>query len=177
MQEDDLAKVTEHCLAAIARMEQRNQQLAQQIPAIIEEQTARWLRTSAGQIETAARAGLEPAIASCQKHVQGMTTETDKTVKAMQGASGNLSSTVRWLWIGACVSLLFSIVALGGTYEMLYGSYQTRYDALKSQVTYLDAVNRSDVVPCGDGQLCARIDEKSPRVGDKKQYRVVSPRQ
>jgi hypothetical protein len=177
VQEDDFKKLAEQLLAAVARMDQHDEQLAQQVPALMEEQTTRWLRTVSGQIETAARTGLEPPLAFCKQRVQGLSAETDKSVMAMQGATRGLTSILRWVIVGACVSLLFSLVALLGTYEMLYGHYQTRYDELKSKVTYLDAINRSDVVPCGDGQLCAHIDDKAARVGDKKQYRVVAPRQ
>ena len=175
MNEDEFRMLAERLLVAVARIDQHDERLAQQVPAIIEEQTARWLRTISGQVETAARAGLEPRLVACQQRVQGMAAETDKAVIAMQGARRGLTSILRWVMIGAGVSLLLSIVALFGTYDMLYGHYQTRYDELKSQVTYLDALNHSDVVPCGDGRLCARIDDKSPRVGDKKQYRLIEP--
>ncbi len=177
MQEDDFRILAERLLAAVARMDQHDERLAQQVPAIIEEQTTRWLRTVTGQVEAAARAGLEPPLVACQQRVQGLAAETDKAVIAMQGARRGLTSILRWVMIGACVSLLLSIIALFGTYEMLYGHYQTRYDELKSQVTYLDALNHSDVVPCGEGRLCARIDDKAQRVGDKKQYRLIESRQ
>jgi hypothetical protein len=80
------------------------------------------------------------------------------------------------MWWGMGVVLLACLVSLVANYQMLYGSYQQKYDQLLAAVPYMDAVNKSDVVPCGDGQLCARIDDKAPRVGDKKQYRLVEPR-
>ncbi len=40
----------------------------------------------------------------------------------------------------------------------------------------MEAINRSDIVPCGDGRLCVNIDEKAPKLGEKKQYRLVKPR-
>nr|WP_233176511.1 hypothetical protein [Dyella sp. ASV24] len=176
MQEDEFRILADRLLAAVAHMDGRDERLVQQVPAVIEEQTSRWLRTVAGQVETAARSGLEPPLAAYQQRVQSLSAETEKAVATLQGARRDLMSVLRWVWIGACVSLLLSIVALVGTYEMLYGHYQTRYDELKSKVGYLGAINRSDVVPCGDGQLCARVDDKSPRYGEKKQYRVVEPR-
>lgn len=176
MHDDDFKNLAERMLAAAAHMEQRDGRLEQQLPAIMEAQSNRWLKTAAGQVEAATRAGLEPPLAAYRQHVHGLTAETDKTVVAMQSARSGLTSTLRWVLIVSCVSLLLSIVALFGTYAMLYGHYQTRYDALKSQLTYLDAVYGSDVVPCGNGQLCAHIDDKAARFGDKKQYRVVQPR-
>lgn len=177
MNEDEFRRLTERLLAAAARMDQRDEQLAQQAPAIFEEQTARWLGTVSGQIETAARMGLEPPLVACRQRVQALTAETDKAVVVVQGAKRELGAILRWVLIGNGVSLLLAIIALVGAYEMLYGHYQTRYNELKSQVTYLDAVNHSDVVPCGEGRLCARIDDKAPRLGDKKQYRLIAPRQ
>jgi hypothetical protein len=177
MNEDEFRRLAEQLLAAVARMDQRDDRLEQRLPTIMEEQTTRWLRTVSGQIEVAARTGLEPPLVACQQRVQGLVAESEKAVTALQGAKRGLASVLRLVWIGACVSLLLSIVALVGTYEMLYGHYQTRYDELKSQVTYMDAVDRSDVLPCGNGQLCARIDDKAPRLGDKKQYRLIEPRQ
>jgi hypothetical protein len=176
MEENEFRMMAGRLLAAIARMDQRDHRLEQQLPAIMEEQTARWLRTVTGQVETATRAGLESPLAACEQRVHGLTAETDKVVIAMQGARRGLTSIQRWVMIAVCVSLLLSIIALFGTYHMLYGHYQTRYDELKSQVTYLDAVDHSDVVPCGEGRLCARIDDKAQRVGDKKQYRLIELR-
>lgn len=176
MNEDEFRRLAEQLLAAVARMDQRDEQLAQEVPALMEEQATRWLRTVSGQVETAARTGLEPPLVICQQRVQGLTAETDKLVSAMQGARRGLNSTLGWVIVGACVSLVFSFVASFGTYEMLYGHYRQQYDQLLTAVPYMDAVNRSDVVPCGDKQLCARIDDKAPRVGDKKQYRVVELR-
>jgi hypothetical protein len=176
MEENEFRMMAERLLAAVAHLDRRDSRLEQQLPAIIEEQIARWLRTVAGQVEIAASAGLEPALATCQQHVRGLAAETDKSVIAMQGARRELASILRWVLIGAGVSLLLSIIALFGTYEMLYGHYQARYDTLKSQVTYLDAVNHSDVVPCGEDRLCARIDDKASRVSGKKQYRLVELR-
>lgn len=158
------------------RIEQRLHALAQQVPAQMEEQTGRWLQTASGQVEGAARAGLEPPLAEGRQSVQRITTEADQTVRALQAARRDFMSISRRVWIGAGVSLVLSLVALIGAYHMLYGHYASRYEALKAQVTYLDAVNYSDVVPCGEGRLCARIDDKAQRLGDKKQYRLVEPR-
>lgn len=52
-----------------------------------------------------------------------------------------------------------------------------QYDRLMAAVPYMEAMNKSDVVPCGDGQLCARIDDKAPRLGDKKPYCLIEQRQ
>jgi hypothetical protein len=177
MNDDEFKRLTEQLLAAVARMDQRDDRLEQRLPTIMEEQTTRWLRAVSGQVESAARAGLEPSLAEGRQRIQGIATEADQTVRTLQTNRRDFASTLRWVWIGSCVSLLLSVVALVGTYEMLYGHYATRYGELKSQVTYLDALNHSDVMPCGEERLCARIDDKAPRLGDKKQYRLIELRQ
>ena len=177
MDDHEFRMLAEHVLATVARMDQRDEQLARQVPVIIEEQTSRWLRTAAGLLETAARAGLEPPLAACEQRVRGLAVETDKAVLSLQVARRELSSIHRWVMVGAVVSILLSAAALFGAYDMLYGHYQTRYDELKSQVAYLDALNHSDLVPCGEQRVCARIDDKAQRVGDQKQYRLIEAKQ
>lgn len=159
--------------ARCERIEQRLQALAQQVPAQIEEQTGRWLQVASGKVESVARAGLEPPLAEGQRSVQRVATEADQTVKALQAARHDFVPIARRVWLGAGMSLVLSLVALIGTYLMLYGHYAIRYEALKSRVAYLDAIQASDVVPCGEGRLCARIDDKAQRLGDKKQYRLI----
>ncbi|MCC4604471.1 hypothetical protein HG421_17940 [Xanthomonas campestris pv. badrii] len=44
-----------------------------------------------------------------------------------------------------------------------------------SSAQVLRAVAHSDVVPCGD-QLCADLDPRGTRSGDRTQYRAVRPR-
>jgi hypothetical protein len=183
MQEAELEMLAAQLADVLVRFEercQRNEQLqraaAEQLPAIVEDRLGRWLQTATGQVEGAVRTGFVPPLADYTQSVRNFAGETDKAVRTLQGAKSDFTSMRRWVLWGLCASLVLCIVALVGTYQLLYGYYQTRYDQLKSQVTYLEAINRSDVAPCGDGRLCARIDEKAPRVGDKGQYRLIELR-
>jgi hypothetical protein len=176
MNDDEFGRLAEQLLAAAARIDQRDDRLEQRLPTLMEEQTTRWLRTVSGQVDSAARAGLDAPLAEGRQKVQGIASEADQIVRTLQATRRDFASTLRWVWIGAGACVLFALGALVGTYEMLYGHYATRYDELKSQVTYLDALNHSDVVPCGEGRVCARTDDKAPRLGDKKQYRLIELR-
>jgi hypothetical protein len=183
MQEAELEILAAQLAEVLVRFEercQRNEQLqkaaAEQLPTMVEDRLGRWLQTATGQVDSAVRAGFGPPLAACAQSTRGFTEETDKAVRTLQGARSDFTSMRRWVLWGLCASLVLCIVALVGTYQLLYGYYQTRYDQLKSQVTYLEAINRSDVAPCGDGRLCAHIDEKAPHVGDKGQYRLVELR-
>ncbi|CBA16291.1 hypothetical protein [Xanthomonas albilineans] len=171
-----MAAMIERFEARCDMIEHRLGALAEQVPSQVQEQMARWLQSASGQLESVTRAGLEPPLAEARDRVQGITTAADQTVRALQLTRRDMTSIVRWVWIGGGVSLLCALVALVGTYKMLYGDYATRYDTLRAQLNYMEAINRSDIVPCGDGRLCVNIDEKAPKVGDKKQYRLVKPR-
>lgn len=116
------------------------------------------------------------ASSTLSRKLEEMIAKADRAVDDLAKAQAAFASQRRRLFWGLGAVVLLCLVSLVATYEGLYGFYQARYDKLVQQVTYLDAVNRSDLVPCGDGRLCARVDDKAPRVGDKKQYRQVELR-
>lgn len=183
MQEDELSILAAKMGAVLVRFEQRcesieQQQngLAQRLPALLEEKVDGLLQTLSGHAGVAVREGLRASMDGYQRQAQTMSAEASQTINAFKDAQATIDSQRWWMWWSLGVVMALSIVSLVATYESLYGFYQTRYVQLKAQVTYLDAVSKSDVVPCGDGRLCARLDPKSPSYGDKKQYRVVAPR-
>ena len=116
------------------------------------------------------------ANATLHRKFDELISKADRAVDDLVKAQGAFASQRRRLFWGLGAVVLLCLVSLVATYEGLYGFYQARYDKLVQQVTYLDAVNHADVVPCGDGRLCARVDDRAPRVGDKKQYRQVELR-
>jgi hypothetical protein len=183
MQGDELSILAAKMGAVLVRFEQRCESIEQQqnglaqwLPAMLEEKVDGLLQTLSGQAGVAVREGLRAPMDGYQRQAQTMAAEASQTIKAFKDAQATIASQRRWMWWSLGFVLALSIVSLVATYESLYGFYQTRYVELKAQVTYLDAVNKSDVVPCGDGQLCAHVDPNSPRYGDRKQYRVVAPR-
>jgi hypothetical protein len=117
------------------------------------------------------------ASATLNRKLEDMIAKADRAVDDLAKAQSAFSAQRRRLFWGLGSVVLLCLISLVATYEGLYGFYQARYDMLVRQVTYLDAVNRADVVPCGEGRLCARVDDKAPRIGDKKQYRPVELRQ
>lgn len=183
MQEDELAAVAAKMGAVIMRFEQRCENIeqqqaefARQLPALFQGKLDGFLQTLSGQAGNAVREGLGPSTDDYQRRLRETVAEAEQSAKALKAAQAEIASQRRLIWWGMAVVAVLCIGSLVATYESLYGFYQARYTELKSQVTYMDAINRSDVVPCGEGQLCARVDDKAPRFGDKKQYRVVVPR-
>jgi hypothetical protein len=184
MQEDELTAAAAALVTAIVRFEQRcrsieqqHAQFMQQLPMQVQEKVDRVLHALSGRVGSTVREGLEPSIEACQQRVQETAEQAERSVRVLKADQVEIASQRRrMVWsLGAVIALC--ILSLVATYEGLYGYYQTQFSRLKSEVNYLDAIHRSDVVPCGDGQLCARVDDKAPRYGDNRQYRVVKPRQ
>jgi len=134
------------------------------------------MRTEVRKAGEGFRQEANAASTTLNRKLEEMIAKADRAVDDLAKAQAAFASQRRRLFWGLGAVVLLCLVSLVATYEGLYGFYQARYDKLVQQVTYLDAVNRSDLVPCGDGRLCARVDDKAPRVGDKKQYRQVELR-
>jgi hypothetical protein len=134
------------------------------------------MRTEVRKAGEGFRQEANAASATLNRKLEEMIAKADRAVDDLAKSQAAFASQRRRLFWGLGAVVLLCLVSLVATYEGLYGFYQARYDKLVQQVTYLDAVNRADLVPCGDGRLCARVDDKAPRVGDKKQYRPVELR-
>lgn len=134
------------------------------------------LRGEVRQAGTAFQGEMDLAGQAFQRRMDAVADKVDRAVSAFTAAQEALASQRRKHIWSLGIVLALCIASLVTTYLCLYGFYQARYDELRARVSYLDAINRSDVVPCGDRQLCARVDDKAPRYGEKKEYRLVAPR-
>lgn len=135
------------------------------------------LRAEIRHAGTTFRAEADSASAALRSNMEEVIARADRTTQALSAAQATFLAQRRRLFIGLGVVVALCLASLVVTYSMLYGYYQSRFVQLTAQVAYLEAINRSDVAPCGDGRLCARVDDKAPRMGEKKQYRVVELRQ
>lgn len=100
----------------------------------------------------------------------------NRAARDFEQHSHTLAHLRRRLYLGMGGMLLLSLAGVVLVYQALYGYYRQEYERLLGEVAYLQAVNGADVAPCGDGRLCARIDEAAPPRGDEGQYRLVLPR-
>lgn len=77
-----------------------------------------------------------------------------------------------WQFVGAMGALVLILVggAVGVNYHYL-GVIQDN----KQSAELVRAINRADVTLCGD-VLCARVDGKAGRRGDKSEYQLIKPR-
>jgi hypothetical protein len=71
---------------------------------------------------------------------------------------------------------LAALIAAGGGAYLLFHARQEAA-RLQTQIQYMDAVNAADWIQCGEGRLCARVEENAQRYGQGRTYRRVKLRQ
>ena len=73
-------------------------------------------------------------------------------------------------------ALLAGTLLMFATGIWLMWNAKTDSARLRSELAYLDRVNRADWVPCGENRLCARIDARAQPTGDDRDDRVIAIR-
>lgn len=79
-----------------------------------------------------------------------------------------------WLWLGSGALVLGSLLATGAAFHAVTSS-RKEVERNHVEAALLHAYNEADVTLC-DGRLCANVDERARRHGDRKQYRPVRQR-
>jgi len=79
------------------------------------------------------------------------------------------------IYLGLGSLIIGCLLALGGTW-LWAKHYRDEVARLKPEAEFVRALNQADVVLCQDGRLCANIDAKVKRQGNKRQYQPVKPR-
>lgn len=79
-----------------------------------------------------------------------------------------------WLWLGGGGLLLGSLLAMGAAFHTVTSS-RKEVEQNRIEAALLHAYNQADVTLC-EGRLCANVDERAKRHGDRNQYRPVQPR-
>ncbi|HEY0504728.1 MAG TPA: hypothetical protein VGD42_14700 [Lysobacter sp.] len=79
------------------------------------------------------------------------------------------------VWKSLAVLAVGAVMLVGGASVW---AWQEKQEAQRHRI---DAdlgrrISQADIVQCGDG-LCARVDPKAPRTGDRRQYWPIRPRQ
>ena len=88
------------------------------------------------------------------------------------------SAAMRRLWMATLAMLAAAGMALLGAGYAVHGADKALDEAAlrRAEIAWLDRIAGADLAPCGEDRLCARIDEKAPRLGQQKQYRVIAVR-
>lgn len=78
------------------------------------------------------------------------------------------------VWKSLAALAIGSVLALGGASAWAWTKKQEA-DRYQVEIELTRAINRADVIKCGDN-LCANVETKGKKFGDKGQHRLVKPR-
>ncbi|MBO9741255.1 hypothetical protein J7432_20145 [Xanthomonas axonopodis pv. begoniae] len=122
---------------------------------------------------------LEPATERFNKTMATAEQTVQQATQRYAHAQHSLeTTTTRRMWIASIALLVAGVISLVVAGYALYSTKAAIAEAaqLRAEITFLDRVARANLVACGKDRLCAEIDKKGPRYGDKGQYREVSVR-
>lgn len=152
------------------------QRTAQQVPAIVRQSADGSLVTLPGLVMEKLGSGLDRPVHDYQQRVTVAGRAIESAVQSMSGQIQRMERLHRWLlWktlaaVAGCLALLLA----GGIWLSLHYTRMIAENQLTAETTR--AYNQADIVRCGDGQLCARVDLKARRFGDHGQYLPIEPR-
>lgn len=123
----------------------------------------------------AVHAGVGDAAAQCREHLLRAAAEASRGADEVRGSAQVLRRQRGfWAWSAPLALIVGSVLAtIGAGYAVVNSRAQVERHRIEAAL--LRAYNRADVTLCG-GQLCANIDERGGRHGDRGQYRPVEPR-
>lgn len=143
----------------IQALQQHVSQFRQDVAGIV--------RGAGAQIATEAKDAVSPAAR-----------EYDRAVSATSARLQGASKTV-WMWFATAASILLLVLLVGwavlGYYRRELASVKEELVRYEEAIPVLQAYYASDVVICGD-RVCANVDPKGQRTGDKRQYLQVRSR-
>ncbi|OAX88447.1 hypothetical protein A7D16_11805 [Xanthomonas nasturtii] len=119
---------------------------------------------------------LEPAAARFNKQMAAAGQTLQQATQRYAQAQRSLETTAqRRMWIGLFAMVVGAIMAVGGASYAVIAAKPILAEAAqrRAEVAYLDRVIRANLVPCGKDRLCAEVEKKGARYGDRGQYRVI----
>ena len=130
------------------------------------------------QLSQQALAGaLDPAAQRLEQSVQNAS-------RTLLAATQNYAQAQQQLAYKASRGMLLATMAVGlagllaaaaGAWLLLHARQEVA--RLQPQIDYFQAINHADWVMCGEGRLCARVEERGQRYGADKGYRRIEIRQ
>lgn len=151
------------------------ERLSQQVPAIVRQSADGSLHALPGLVMDRLGGGLERPVQDYQKRLNRAGGELEAAAHKLGGQIERLQHLHRLLlWktvaaVAACLGLLLA----GGAWLSLHYAGVIEQNRLSAEL--LQAYNRADVTLC-DGRLCAHIEAKGRRYGERGQYVPVAPR-
>ncbi|MBD4907660.1 hypothetical protein GUF75_20690 [Xanthomonas citri pv. citri] len=122
---------------------------------------------------------LEPAAERFNKKMTTAEQTVQQATQRYAHAQHSLeTTTTRRMWIASIALLVAGVISLVVAGYALYSTKAAVAEAaqLRAEITFLRRVAHANLVTCGKDRLCAEIDKKGPRYGDRGQYRVIALR-
>lgn len=151
------------------------QALTAQLPRVVEQAADASMQALPARVTRETREGLGQAVQQYRQHLQASGEEVSSSTRALAERIRRLEQLHRhllWKTFGA-VALCLALLLAGGAWLSLHYRKAIEQNRLSAQL--LKAYNDADVNLC-DGRLCARVDLKAPRFGERRQYLPVLPR-
>lgn len=190
MQQDELDALIDKTATLMAQYERRGahidarlQKLAEtlhdvtgRLPETIRGSAAALLETVPAQVAGAVSAGLDRPLDAYREQLHRAGADIEVAARALAGqidGLGRLQRMLIWEAMGGAVLTLALLIGGGAWLSAHYASV-VRDNQLAADL--MQAYNGSDVVLCGHRELCANVDTKRARYGDRGQYLPVKPR-
>ncbi len=150
------------------------QRLADTAPRILRDAADSSLSALSGQVRDDAGKGLDQAAETLQRRVLEAGNQISRNAHQSLQVAQQLQRVTHGLWVATVCSIALMLTALAG------GAWLSKhyYDEVRSNqisAKLLKAYDAADVTLCGS-RLCANVDDKAQRVGDKRQYKPVHER-
>lgn len=190
MQEDELNALIDKTATLMAQYERRGeridarlqalgralQDLAGRVPEVVRDSADEALRSVSSRAADSVRAGLEAPLQDYRERLRRAGADIGGAAQVLAGQVDQirrLHRAVVWKLFGAAV-LALALLTGGGAWLSLHYARVIRDHQRAAEL--LQAYDRADVVLCGGGELCANVDAKRARYGDRGQYLPVKRR-
>jgi hypothetical protein len=147
-----------------------------QVPAIVRQSADGSLATLPALVMDRMGGGLERPVHDYQQRVRTAGTEIEAAALRLSGQIGRLERLHRlllWKTVGAVAACL-ALLLVGGAWLSVHYTRVIRDNQLSAEL--LRAYNGADVTLCDRGRLCANVDARGHRYGERGQYLPVLPR-
>lgn len=152
------------------------QGLTQRLPAVVRDSSKGLLQTLPGEMADTVRAGLGQSMGMYRQNIDAAGADIARSAHALAGQIEQLQSLHRRLiWKVTVVAVVTLALLLGGGVWLSMHYTRVIHDEQLS-ADLMKAYNGADVVLCGDGLLCANVDSKHARYGERGQYLPVKSR-
>lgn len=152
------------------------QGLVRQVPAVVRGSTEGLLQTLPAQMTNTIKAGLDRPLHDYRESLHAAGNEIERAARSLATQMDqlrNLHRALVWKAAGA-VAVVLALLLGGGMWLSMHYAQVVRDNQLSADL--MKAYNHADLVLCGSGGLCANVDLKHARYGDKGQYLPVKPR-